>query len=62
MLSTNVSETRRPDWIDAPDTKGRAAALHVMLIAICSFAAGLIVLSSLFAPADAEHIARLSGL
>jgi hypothetical protein len=60
MLSTNVSETGRHDWIETPDTKGRRAALHGMLITVCFIAAGFIVLSSLLAPA--EHIARLAGL
>jgi hypothetical protein len=58
----NVSETGRHDWIDVPDTKVRTAALRVMLIAICFIAVGFIVLSSLLAPADVEHIARLSSL
>jgi len=62
MLSTNVSETGRHDWIDTPDTRGRAAALHIMLIAIWSVAAGFIALSSLLAPADSEHVTRLAGL
>jgi hypothetical protein len=55
----SVSETGRHDWIDTPDTKARTAALRVMLVAICFIAAGLIALSSLLAPADVEHIARL---
>jgi hypothetical protein len=62
MLSMNVSETGRHDWIEAPDTKVRTAALRVMLIAICFIAAGFMVLSSLFSPAEVEHVARLAGL
>ena len=58
----NVSETGRRDWIDAPDTKARTAALRVMLIAICFIAAGFIVVSSLLAAAGVEHIAQLSSL
>jgi hypothetical protein len=33
-----------------------------MLTAICFIAAGFMVLSSLFAPAEVEHVARLAGL
>jgi hypothetical protein len=62
MLATNVSETGRHDWIEAPDTAVRKAALQVMLIAICLIATGFIGLSSLLTPADAEHITRLAGL
>ena len=62
MLSTNLSETGRHDWIEAPETSVRKAALHVMLIAICFVAVGFIAFSSLLTPEDAEHITRLAGL
>jgi hypothetical protein len=62
MLSTNASETERHDWIEAPDTKVRTAALRVMLTAICCIAAGVMVLSSLLAAPEVEHVARLAGL
>ena len=60
MRSSNMSENGRHDWIDTPDTKGRAAALHVMLVAICLVAAGFMALSSVLE--DAERITRLAGL
>jgi hypothetical protein len=56
-MSTNISETGRNDWIDAPDTKGRSVALRVVLITVCLIAAGVIVHTSLHAPPDVRDIA-----
>jgi hypothetical protein len=51
-MPTNTSETERNEWIDVPDTKGRAVVLRVALSAIFLIAIGLIVYGSLTAPTD----------
>ena len=44
-MPTNFCETKRNEWIDAPDTKGREIALRVALIVIF-VAIGLIIHSA----------------
>jgi hypothetical protein len=60
-MSANQSETGRHDWIDAPDTKGRTAALRGVLAAICLITAILLVAASLPAPSDQQDIALVLG-
>ena len=61
-MSTNISETGRNDWIDAPDTKGRTVALRGVLLAICLIATIFLVAASLPAPADLQEVALVPSL
>ena len=61
-MPTKIPETERTEWIESPDTKGRAVALRSVLLAICLIAACFIVATALPAPADVQNIALVTTL